>query len=182
MARVYCRKAAKDYPASGIAKGEEYYYCKRKTGPRSSQVIRQKNSIQRWQLTSSEYLSTLWQLQDGFEASSEGCEAAVEVLRELSEQQAERLEAMPQSLQEGDTGQLLSERGSSCEEAANELESIASEWEGLTMVAEPNEHEFDMDDQADVERYQEMQEVFEEYEQARDELVQRASDAIGGVE
>lgn len=34
MARVHHRKAAKDYPQQGIAKGDMYYYVKIKTGPR----------------------------------------------------------------------------------------------------------------------------------------------------
>ena len=56
MARVHHRKAAKDYPDHGIAKGDLYYYTKIKTGPRSSRVLRSKEPFKRSQLTSSEFL------------------------------------------------------------------------------------------------------------------------------
>lgn len=194
MARIHHRKARKDYPCDGIAKGDMYYYCQFKTGPRSSRVIRQKEPIKRWQTTTSDYFATLWQLQDGFNGTdAEECNEAAQTLRELAEQCEERLEAMPEGLQEGDTGQTLQKRANACNDAADELENIASEWDDLD---EPDDSPSDPSDYAEElsdmdpedhgeflsDKEQEKSDALDAYQVAVDELVERATDAVGGVE
>lgn len=128
MARVHHRKAAKDYPAQGIAKGDMYYYAKIKTGPRSSRELRSKTPFKRSQLTVSEFKATLFDIEDDLAAitSIDDIPDIAERLRSLAQDQEERLENMPEGLREGDTGQMLTERKDACETAADELDDIHS--------------------------------------------------------
>lgn len=131
MARVHHRKARKNYKDHGIKKGDMYYYVKIKTGPRSSRVIRSLKPPKRSQLTSSSYLSQLYDIEDNIAAMTEINEAAdyAEQLRTLGEEQRDNLSNMPDSLQQSETGQMLEERADACDSAADEIESIVSEWE-----------------------------------------------------
>lgn len=138
MARVHHRRANKDYPEAGIQKGEMYYYAKIKTGPYSSRTIRQKAPIKPSQLTSSEYLSRLYELQEQMNGLDD-LEAAREIaesLRELGEEQREKFDNMPEGLQQGDTGQMLEERAEACESAADEIETLIDGWDEDTAKQE----------------------------------------------
>lgn len=59
---------------------------------------------------------------------------AAEELRNLGSEQQEKFDNMPYGLQQGDTGQLLENRASECEDKASTIESYAddaeSAWEG----------------------------------------------------
>lgn len=131
MARVHHRKAAKDYPDHGIAKGDLYYYTKIKTGPRSSRVLRSKEPFKRSQLTTSEFLSQLYDLEDSLAALTDIGEARdlAESLRELGQEQQDKLDNMPEGLQESETGELLRTRAEGCEAAAESIDEIVDEWE-----------------------------------------------------
>lgn len=135
MARVHHRKAAKDYPEHGIAKGEMYYYAKIKTGQRSSRELRSKTRFKRSQLTVSEFKGTLYDIEDDLAAiaSIDDIPDIAERLRTLAGEQEEKFDAMPEGLQQGDTGTLLTERKEACETAADELDEIhqrADDWRG----------------------------------------------------
>lgn len=153
MARPEKRKARKDYPEHGIAKGDEYWYVSIKTGARSSRVMRQKTPFKRSQLTQSDYLSQLydWEDEKADIGQMEDAESFAERIRDLGNEQQEKLDNMPEGLQQGDTGQMIQERIDACENAASEIEEIISEWES------------DRDDHESKKR------DFEEYEKARDE-------------
>jgi hypothetical protein len=132
MARAHFVKAArKDYPDHGIAKGESYYWWKFRTGGRGGPKHFSKTAPKGSQLTQSEYLGQHYALQEELEAlaADEGLEDAVSDIatrfRELGEEQSEKKNNMPDSLQDSDTGNMLDERAEKCE-------SIASELEGLT--------------------------------------------------
>ena len=142
MAKVHHRKARKDYPDAGIKKGDMYYTASVKTGPRSSKTIRQLEPIKRWQLTTSSFLSALWQWEDRIEKFDDqsDLEDLISEIRELGEEQYQNYENMPEGLQQGDTGMMLEERSSACEEAANELEEIQHEWSDAE--TEATEQEF----------------------------------------
>lgn len=130
MARVHHRKAAKDYPDHGITKGDLYYYTKIKTGPRSSRVLRSKEPFKRSQLTSSEFLSQLYDIEDSLAALTDIGEARdlAESLRELGQEQQDKLDNMPEGLQESETGELLRTRAEGCEAAADSIDEIVDEW------------------------------------------------------
>lgn len=131
MARVHHRKARKDYPDNGIKKGDMYYFCQIKTGPRSSRIIRQIQPLTRSQKTSSEYLIQLYDWEDSKNACSnmEDAEQMASEIRELGEETEEKFYNMPEGLQQGDTGCLLEERAESCSQAADEIDEIISDWE-----------------------------------------------------
>lgn len=131
MAKVEHRKAAKDYPDLGIKKGDMYYFAQIKTGPRSSRTIRSLKPIPRSQLTSSEYLSRLYEWEDAKAeiSSMEDAQQFADDIRELGEEQQEKFDNMPDGLQQGDTGQMIEERASSCEQAASDIEEIIGDWE-----------------------------------------------------
>jgi len=131
MARVKQVKAAKDYPKFGIKKGDLHYYTKIKTGPRSSREIRQIEPIKPQQLTSSAFKSALldWEETKGSVSSPEDVSGLASTIREMGEEEQSKLDNMPEGLQQGNTGELLRERAEACETAADELDTIASEWE-----------------------------------------------------
>lgn len=131
MARPVKRKAQKDYPQNNIKKGEEYYYVKIKTGPRSSRVMRQKEPFKPSQLTSSEFLSALyeWEEEKSNLSSMEDAQALADRIREIGEEQQDKFDNMPEGLQQGDTGQMIEARAQGCEAAASDIEEIVSEWE-----------------------------------------------------
>lgn len=138
MARVHHRRANKDYPNAGIKKGEMYYYAKIKTGPYSSHTIRQKEPIRASQLTSSDYLARLFELQDqiGNIQEPEDAREIAEALRELGEEQREKFDNMPEGFQQGDTGQMIEERAEICESAADEMETLIDGWDEDTAKQE----------------------------------------------
>jgi hypothetical protein len=123
------RTARKDYP--GIKKGEKYYYTCIKTGPRSSRELRSKTPFRRSQLTSSDFLSQAYDLSDSVAdiATKEEIADLISSFESLRDEQQEKLDNMPEGLQQGATGELLQERIDQCESIIGELETIDSELE-----------------------------------------------------
>lgn len=150
MARPVQRKANKDYPDHGIKKGDQYWYVKIKTGPRSSRVMRQKEKFKPRQL----FLSSLyeWQEQQGSLDSMENAQALADAIRELGEEQTSKKDGMPEGLQQGDTGQLLDTRAEACEAAASEIESIISDWESAKEEHEDAVEAFNRFEEQDSDR------------------------------
>lgn len=82
-------------------------------------------------LTTSEFLSQLYDLQDQVNKCQDG-DTLVDLIAEiqqLGEEQEEKLGNMPDSLQEAPTGELLQERADACTEWADELENHVCEFE-----------------------------------------------------
>ena len=148
MARIYHRKARKDYPDQKIKKGDMYYYTSIKTGPRSSRVIRQIDRIRPSQMTSSEFKGGWYATQENFpdSPSAEDITAAAETIRELGEQASENFENMPDGLQQGDTGQMLENRYSEAENISDQLDELSQAREDLEGP--------DEDDSDDVAEYE----------------------------
>ena len=126
MAKVEYRTARKDYP--GIKKGEKYYYVCIKTGPRSSRELRSKTPFRRSQLTSSEFLSQAYELSDSVSSltTRDEIESLVSDFEQLRDEQQEKLDNMPEGLQQGATGELIQERIDQCESIISELEDVVS--------------------------------------------------------
>lgn len=143
MARPQHRTARKDYPDAGIKAGEKYWYVKIKTGPRTSREMRQKTPFRRSQLTQSDYLGQLYDWEDAKGAISTPEEAtdSAETIRSLGQEQQEKYDNMPDGLKEGDTGQMLEARANACEAAADEIDSIITEWEQAQDEWDNEEHE-----------------------------------------
>jgi len=132
------KKAAKDYPDFGIKKGEQYYWWKFRYGGKHVSKTFPKSS----QLTQSDYLSRIYSFQEQeISGSIEELEAIkddlVASLEELRDEQDERLNNMPEGLQQGSTGELLQERYDCVDSAISELEGIDFE------IDEDNEDQAD---------------------------------------
>lgn len=176
MAKVHHRRANKAYPQAGIEKGDMYYFAQIKTGPRSSRTIRQKTPIKPSQMTSSEYLQSVFAIQEGAESYSslDDYEGVPDGLRGIAEREREKFENMPGSLQQSDTGQLLEERASSCDEIADRIEEIVSGWdadEARAEVMAENEGEDLTEDEIDAKVEEKREELAEGCGEALNELL-----------
>lgn len=135
MAQGVQKTAAKDYPANGIKKGDRYWYAQIKTGPRSSRTLRQLQPFKRSQLTSSDFLSQLYDIEDDLDnvVQDENLPGTLreiaENLRNLGQEQQDKYDNMPEGLQQGPTGEMLEERANNCESWADEIEQAADELE-----------------------------------------------------
>jgi len=124
----FVKKARKDHPPD-IKKGESYYHWKFRYGGIRRSKTRPKPS----QLTQSEFLSQLYDLQerrdavcehgptDDFDSFKTEIEDIADEIESLGEECSEKHDNMPEQLQDGDVGQLLEERASRCEDMAQEL-------------------------------------------------------------
>lgn len=126
-----------------IEKGQSYWWWQFKNGPKRLSKTKPKRS----QLTQSNYLSQLYDLEDRIgsaEASDpDELQALVEELtadlENLKEETEGSLENMPENLQSSPTGELLQERIDALDNAISELEGIDLEYE------EPDEDEIKED-------------------------------------
>lgn len=128
MARVkYVKKARKDVPVADIKAGDEYWYVKFRFGGKRYF----KQYPRRSQTTQSAFYSTLWEIEDGSIAGmtasddlKDQCESVAQELRDLADECQSSLDNMPEGLQQGSSGEMLQERISALEAAADEFESI----------------------------------------------------------
>ena len=138
MAKVnFTKKAQKDYPEFGIKKGDSYYYWSLMTGPRSSITYKSLTQPKPSQLTSSPFLSTLYEIQERIEEVEftelddlkSFVEEIVGDIGSLKDETQSSLYNMPEGLQQGGTGQLLQERIDALEGWQSELEGVDLEFE-----------------------------------------------------
>lgn len=131
MAKVQViQKSRKEYKCSKCGKvipvGSTYYKGEINFGPT---IIRCSDcKLEAWEVTTSD-----WQLSTGaiinrWEENYGLSESTPEELRDeiesIMNDQQERLDNMPESLQEGDVGQLIQERIYACEAAIDELDNV----------------------------------------------------------
>jgi hypothetical protein len=135
MPRVKQVTANKDHPKFGIVKGQKHFHWVLKTGPTSSREFRQTTPPRPSQLTTSEYIGTMGDIEHDLHEMTldEGLPDALTELadqvRTLGEEQREKYDNMPDGLQQGDTGTMLEERADACEAWADEIETAASDLE-----------------------------------------------------
>ena len=137
----FVKKARKDYPEDGIKKGESYYWWK----PRYGGIRRSKTYPSRQELTQSEFLCRVYDIEDELsvirtqiETNIEGKnkEEIEELIRdalemiiieigELRDECEDKLYNMPKQLQDtSEAGILLQERIDALEDWISELENI----------------------------------------------------------
>jgi len=138
MPRVMFVKKARKDQSEEIKKGDSYYWWKFRYGGRHVSKTHPKPS----QLTQSPFLSGMMECEERIGNLSTGdsvdnlrgeIESIAEDLRALGEEQTSSKDNMPEGLQEGPTGELLSNRAEACEEMADQLDSIDLD------VVEPDE-------------------------------------------
>jgi hypothetical protein len=127
---TFVKKAQKDYPDHDIKKGESYYWWRLMVGGRGGPKQYSKTSPRRSQLTNSEFLGTIYDIEDDLGNLTAGPNLQEDVqdlanrLNELADETEEKFNNMPDGLQQGDTGQMLEERAQGCRDTAEELEGI----------------------------------------------------------
>lgn len=125
---TFVKSARKDNPC--CKKGESYYHWAFMVGGRGGPKNYSKTPPKASQLTQSEFLGQMCDIEDeiGALAADDGLEASVadiaQRIRDLGEEQDSKKDGMPDGLQEGPTGQLLQARSERCGEIADELEGI----------------------------------------------------------
>lgn len=176
MPRVHHRKAAKDYPDHGIAKGEMYYTWSIKM-QRGGIVRKSKTYPRPSQLTLSPFLGPLGDLQQDLPNadSADALREFADQLRELGEEAQGSFDNMPEGLQQGDTGQMLEERAQNCESWADEIEQAADNLEQkLKEIDGYGPDDLGLDDDADPD------EIETAKQEARDEaLSEHVEEACG---
>jgi len=133
----FVKKARKDYPEAGIKKGESYYWWK----PRYGGIRRSKTYPSRQELTQSEFLCRVYDIEDelsSIEIDIEGknkeeieqeirdtLESIISEIEELRDECEDKLYNMPEQLQDtSEAGILLQERIDALEDWISELENI----------------------------------------------------------
>ena len=133
MAKAHFVKAArKDHPAGGVKKGESYYWWAFMQGGRGGPRHYSKTAPRRSQLTQSAFCSQQYDLEDRIsdldkvDGEDLGAErdSIAEDIRALGKEQQEKLDNMPESLQQGPTGEQLQSRVDGCAEWASDLEAV----------------------------------------------------------
>lgn len=179
----FVKAAAKD---NRIAKkGESYYWWKFRFGGKYMSKTPPRPS----QLTQSDFMSRQMELEerigdlraDTFEDLKSEVESIVEEIRSLGEEQSEKHDNMPDSLQQGPTGELLEGRASSCEEWADELEGVDLD------VDEPTEQDAieDIDPEptlADAEEATEEGDADAKLEELKADWEQEKADKLGELQ
>ena len=172
MAKVSSQKANKEYKCSKcgavINKGDNYYKIIARF---SSPKIRCSNcKPERSELTTSDYLSWLWDLQDHLEERYDFREegAKDELYSEIEEMQSDlqdRFDNIPEQLQYADAGQTLQDRIDSLDSAMSDLDSLDY----------PCREDYEDEDLTD-------EEIDEEYENALEEYETEIAEIVGGIE
>lgn len=135
MATLKKQKARKEYTCAkrgeAIKKGDEYYrFWLTRFSPMKILCLGCKPT--RSQMTTSEFLSTMYGIEDDIAALSvEDMENAQDIvagiinqLQELRDETEEKRENMPESLQDAPTGEMLQGRVDSVEDMISELEDV----------------------------------------------------------
>lgn len=147
----FVKKARKNYKEAGIKKGESYYWWKFRFGGK----YMQKTAPRRSQLTQSDFLSAIYDIEDRIseistleEAQTERDEIVSE-LRDLASEQEDKLSNMPENLQSSPTAELLQNRADECNSFADELESVDLDIEEDEDIKDEEERRDNFNERAD---------------------------------
>ena len=105
-----------------------------------------KCGLQSWEVTTSDYQLSVGEIvyrwQDNYDVSEEGRDSIICDLEAVRDDLQDRLDNMPEGLQQGDIGQLLQERIDCLESAISDLESIDFDLEDDEEMDEDKEIEY----------------------------------------
>jgi len=184
MPRVtHVKKAQKDNPV--CKKGESYYWWKFRYGGKRYSLTRPKAS----QLTQSAYYGSLYEVEERIAEEACGTAEEMEALRDeiseeirnIGQECQDSLDNMPDSLQQGPTGELLQERIDACDGAADEIESIDIdiEFEAEEMDDDPEWDETEREEAIENHRAEEEEREANELIDWLDEKRTEMTEAIG---
>lgn len=174
MARAnFVKKARKDNPA--VKKGESYYWWKFKFGSKNYSKTPPKQS----QLTQSEFLGTMYDIQDTISDLTTDSDFESEIpeivseLEQLRDECEERRENMPEQLQDSGSGEMLQNRYDEVEGMMNELDSIDTDIDEEEIKRDTKENAEKEDDESE-ETFKERinDEVDEEIENKKQEILE----------
>jgi len=170
MPRVETLKAAKDYPEQGILKGETYY----KWAFRFGGVHKSKTYPKRSQLTQSEFLSAMFDIEDD-RLSCEGCETVndlvtlseevVSELETLRDDVQDKIDNLPDSLRDSS---MLNDRLSSVEDMIQEVEGIDFEEDDYDNL---EERKFEMRKKEDGTEEKVFTETLDQYRERMTDII-----------
>jgi len=163
MPRVKYVKARKDYPQFGIEKGDHHYVWsmkmtyggvtkRSKTPPRESQLTLSPYKGAAFAINESlsdDFVNVNleeWELEDFAQRIVESLESAIEGAEELRDETQESLDAMPDGLQEGPTGELLQERIQALEDFISEADRMKDEAESFELSGDHDEDQDTLED------------------------------------
>jgi len=140
---ITVKKARKDQGTCGkcgepIRAGDAYRWWKFRYGGKRIRCSKPECAPGRADLTQSDFWISVYGLEDDLAAAAtrEDIEGVVEQIRELAEEQQDKLYNMPEGLQEGDTGQLLQDRAQYLEDWAQEMEDAVADEEDAVNAAQ----------------------------------------------
>lgn len=158
MARVrFVQKARRPLPSHGIEIGDSYYWWSlRIPGQLKGRKFFSKTQPRQSQLTQSDFLSTMYQIQEQMQDAEATSREDLETMRDdwvsqindLAQETRDKLDNMPEGLKAGPTGTLLEER-------ADSMDSWASEIEGVELPDREN-------DENDADYQQRLQDALDE--------------------
>lgn len=160
MARLnVVKKSRKAYKEFGIKKGDTYYWWKFRFGG----VHKSKTQPKRSQLTQSDFLGQVYDLEDEMTEASEIDQGTIDnwvsTLETLRDECQDKLDNMPEQLQENSSsGQLLQERIDQLEDWISNLENVDCEID---------EEAIKSDAEADMNEGDDLDDLIEEKTQER---------------
>lgn len=164
-------RAGKDYPEFGIKKGDTHYVWAIKM-QRGGVVRRSKAYPRQSQLTMSEYKIQAHQLNEQIEdfhhdgtiqSVSSFLEELISDTENLRDEQQEKLDNMPEGLQQGSTGEMIQARIDAIEAFLSELENIDEpDFEADGEEVEETEDSVDSDGKTEEELADEFEEAIKE--------------------
>jgi len=175
------KKARKDYPNDEIKKGDTYYKWSFNFGPTFKSLVYPTRS----QLTRSDFLGQLYDMEDGLSTRFEGLdnESDIEAARDdlvgdiqnLLDETQERLEGMPEQLREtSQSGETLQERVDGLEGWVSDLESIDTSVDEDFDSEEVDEEDFDEGEDPKEAK----QRIMDERSQGKEDRIQEIIDEI----
>lgn len=120
---ITVQKARKDYPDSGIKKGDKYYHWKFPYGSK----VKSKTYPKRSQLTKSPYKSSAYDIDDNIQAleDPEELSSIMDEIESLRDEAQDALDNMPEYLQEtSSSGETLQQYVDDLDEWHQELDAI----------------------------------------------------------
>lgn len=130
MAKVHSQVARKDYPEKGIKKGDTYYsWTLRFSRYGAGTTYKSLTFPTKRQLTSNEFKLALYDIEDALDAITiedveGGRYGVVSDIENLAGELQNRLDGMPEGLQQGPSGQILQERIDALESWSADLDNI----------------------------------------------------------
>lgn len=132
---IRVNKARKAQPPCGrcqceLPAGSSYLYWEFRFGGKRVRCTKPECAPRRSELTQSEFYARVWDLQEQEREASTAedlkklIDNLTSDLEEIRDEQQEKLDNMPEDLQQGSTGELLQERIDMIESALTELENV----------------------------------------------------------